>query len=77
MSDMEAEDIRLHSMDPAILFPDFTKLNAFQPLKRGKATQGNDKRRKQKDPKKPLSLRQKKPITTNAVATRKYKNVLR
>ncbi|GFV82647.1 hypothetical protein TNCV_1618761 [Trichonephila clavipes] len=52
MSDMEAEDIGMHSMDPAILFPDFTKLNAFQPLKRGKATQGNDKRRKQKDPKK-------------------------
>ncbi|GFW13298.1 hypothetical protein TNCV_3767151 [Trichonephila clavipes] len=52
MSDMEAEDIGMHSMDPAILFPDFTKSNAFQPLKRGKAAQGNDKRRKQKDPKK-------------------------
>ncbi|GFT49132.1 hypothetical protein TNCV_3262351 [Trichonephila clavipes] len=51
MSDMEAEDIRWHSMDPAILFPDYIK-PTFQPLKRGKATQGNDKRRKQKDPKK-------------------------
>ncbi|GFV91284.1 hypothetical protein TNCV_898031 [Trichonephila clavipes] len=51
MSDMESEDIRLHSMDPAILFPDFTKPDPFQPLKRAKAAQGNDKRRKQKDPK--------------------------
>ncbi|GFV28276.1 uncharacterized protein TNCV_2221111 [Trichonephila clavipes] len=52
MSDMEAEVIGMHSMDPAILFPDFTKPSPFQPLKRGKAAQGNDKRRKQKDPKK-------------------------
>ncbi|GFX08206.1 nucleic-acid-binding protein from transposon X-element [Trichonephila clavipes] len=51
MSDMESEDIRLHLMDPAILFPDFTKPDPYQPLKRGKAAQGNDKRRKQKDPK--------------------------
>ncbi|GFV82547.1 hypothetical protein TNCV_3983371 [Trichonephila clavipes] len=54
MSDMETEhyDILIHSKDPAILFPDFTKPSAFQTLKRGKAAQGNDKRRKQKDPKK-------------------------
>ncbi|GFV16268.1 hypothetical protein TNCV_1670731 [Trichonephila clavipes] len=54
MSDMETEhyDILIQPKDPAILFPDFTKPNAFQTLKRGKAAQGNDKRRKQKDPKK-------------------------
>ncbi|GFU80987.1 nucleic-acid-binding protein from transposon X-element [Trichonephila clavipes] len=52
MSEMESEDTRLHSLDTAILFPDYTKPSPFHPLKRGKAAQGNDKRRKQKDPKK-------------------------
>ncbi|GFV26565.1 hypothetical protein TNCV_2102301 [Trichonephila clavipes] len=42
----------IRDQDPAILFPDFTKPSAFQTLKRGKAAQGNDKLRKQKDPKK-------------------------
>ncbi|GFU91776.1 hypothetical protein TNCV_3191631 [Trichonephila clavipes] len=54
MSDMETEFLENlnHLKDPATLFPDFTKPGAFQSLKRGKAAQGNDKRRKQKDPKK-------------------------
>ncbi|GFV19275.1 hypothetical protein TNCV_423551 [Trichonephila clavipes] len=51
MSDMETEPLD-GMMNPDTLFPDYTKLSAFQSQKRGKAAQGNDKRRKQKDPKK-------------------------
>ncbi|GFX94849.1 hypothetical protein TNCV_2379221 [Trichonephila clavipes] len=51
MSDMETEPLG-GTMNPDTLFPDFTKLSAYQSHKRGKAAQGNDKRRKQKDPKK-------------------------
>ncbi|GFX11314.1 hypothetical protein TNCV_2803781 [Trichonephila clavipes] len=51
MSDMETEPLD-GMMNPDTLFPDHTKLSAFQSHKRGKAAQGNDKRRKQKDPKK-------------------------
>ncbi|GFV18696.1 hypothetical protein TNCV_4755831 [Trichonephila clavipes] len=43
-----------------------------------KTTQGNDKRRKQKSQKrKPLSLLQKKLTMTNAVTTRRFKNLSR
>ncbi|GFV84861.1 uncharacterized protein TNCV_4298431 [Trichonephila clavipes] len=51
MSDMETKPLD-GTMNPDTLFPDFTKLSAYQSHKRGKAAQGNDKRRKQKDPKK-------------------------
>ncbi|GFV61431.1 nucleic-acid-binding protein from transposon X-element [Trichonephila clavipes] len=52
MSDMETELYDLSFLrDPSTLFPDFTKPGAFQSLSCGKAAQGNDKRRKQKDPK--------------------------
>ncbi|GFT40810.1 hypothetical protein TNCV_4619611 [Trichonephila clavipes] len=51
MSDMETEPLG-GLMKPDCLFPDYTQLSTFQSSKRGKAAQGNDKRRKQKEPKK-------------------------
>ncbi|GFV59397.1 hypothetical protein TNCV_4633731 [Trichonephila clavipes] len=52
MSDMETEPHDGTRRLDESLFPDYTQLSAFQSYKRGKAAQGNDKRRKQKEPKK-------------------------
>ncbi|GFU49365.1 hypothetical protein TNCV_974751 [Trichonephila clavipes] len=52
MSDMETEPLD-GTIKPKSLFPNYTQMSSFQPCKRDRKTvQGNEKRRKQKEPKK-------------------------